>query len=797
LNVGLEATPLCYHGIYVDDISHLFIGPSVIPGGSSELYMNFPAASPVKGGRHTVLSRADVFDNVLENIENNNDWARQYIWSGLELSPNAPVTRTADPYIFTIGWGPYGNNEGFQAQVQGPSYWDIFAVLAENESTEFDISLCTEAPLNVPQQGFGAAVASSNYAGQYIDFVIIDRNVAPSGTYYASVYNWGGTANKLVEFDRDKGVLANPGESNPYTLSAGELVNMHEVYLVGGQPTRIQIRRFGGDAKIYLGLFNPSSGYADKFWAEENSSTAGLGPGNDIFVDITASSSDFYGIVVAKQEVESLGKALQYSVVVSQQLNLTRHADYLWYGPIVPRSAPDADFYDVQLSPVLNGNQPSTWLNFGSINQGPGTAPNFWTRALFDDVPLVDGFFVGDCPEGSAVIWNNSPQGAPGFSLPGGLHHLRTSTDVFNQVAEFPEYDNDFTDWFVWSPLELANHVPVQRPAPPVRFPLGGGPYESCDGLRKAGDFTSYWTAIGMIPTNMANDYDVRLHLPSAGSKDGFGSALAWSADVWPGNPDFCIINYNAAPFIPTFDASVTNWSGPSNDYFVQRADAPYMGNVHGGLYRLGPFNLGASKCLDIYEFYFEPGIPYFISINNIGGNADLELYLFDGAGAYHTKQTSITWSNSTGQGGDEHLAPVTFDSPGFHAIVVSKSKAFDAGNSATYELVFSSGQSVVDAPVSTLGPSTFALSAPRPNPFAGKATIELAVPQGQGKAAVGIFDLQGRRIAELANEATPGRHTLTWDGRDTAGREVAAGVYFVRLDAAGVQETKKITLLR
>jgi hypothetical protein len=37
----------------------------------------------------------------------------------------------------------------------------------------------------------------------------------------------------------------------------------------------------------------------------------------------------------------------------------------------------------------------------------------------------------------------------------------------------------------------------------------------------------------------------------------------------------------------------------------------------------------------------------------------------------------------------------------------------------------------------------------------------------------------------------------LTWDGRDSSGREVAAGVYFVRLEAAGVNETKKITLLR
>ncbi|HET9888012.1 MAG TPA: FlgD immunoglobulin-like domain containing protein, partial [bacterium] len=178
-------------------------------------------------------------------------------------------------------------------------------------------------------------------------------------------------------------------------------------------------------------------------------------------------------------------------------------------------------------------------------------------------------------------------------------------------------------------------------------------------------------------------------------------------------------------------------------------------------------------------------------------GNADLGLYLFDGTQPYHTKQTALLSSNSQGAGGDEHLAQITFATSGFHAVVVAKSNYFDAYSEATYELVFSTGQSVVDAPLGVGAPADFALSAPHPNPFAGKATIELAVPQGKGKAEVGIFDLQGRRIAELANESTPGRHTLIWDGRDSMGREVAAGVYFVRLEAAAVHETKKITLLR
>lgn len=789
-----EGTPSCFQGLFLDDVGQYFNGPFFYFPGGDFLFLNQATPAPVKGGRHTLLSRADAFGNVLESNESNNDWARQYIWSGMSLTSDVPVTRTYDPYIFTTGWGPNGNNEGFQAAANF-NFWSIFAVCPENTSSEFDIALCTETPMNIPQQGFGNAVAVSYLPGPVTDFVVIDRNVATSGTYYAAAYNWFGTANKVVEFENDKGLLSNPGESTIHTLDPGELVNMHEVFLFAGQRTRIQIRRMSGDSNVYVGLFNPASGFAAATDAVAAASTQGLGSGNDVFVDYTAPFSEFYGIVVAKPDAQSLGKSIDYQVVVSQLPNIRQYAPQGWYGPIVPRTSPDASTFNAPLSPVLTGNQEATWINWSSINQGPGTAPNFWDRLYADDVTIGDGFFVGDLPEGSFLTWLNTPQGLPGWWFTGGLHHLRVHADIFENVVEYPEYDNDFTDWFVWSPRALDNQVPLVLAAPPRAFTLGYGPYPSCDGFRSPGFPNSFWTAVGMIPLS-GDDYDVKIHPASTGSKDGFGNTLGWSIDPVFGNTDFCIVNFNVAPPV-AFDYSVTNYSLSNDDYTIQRADSPYWGQVPAGLTRIGPLTLNNYDCLDIHEFYFEAGVPYYISVNNVAGNVDLDLFLFNGAQPYHTKQTYTLRSNSLGAGGDEHLAPITFATAGFHAVVVAKSNYLDAYPAATYELVISTGQSVVDAPVVAGAPTEFALSTPRPNPFAGKATIELAVPQGQGKAMVGIFDLQGRRIAELANESTAGRHTLTWDGRDSAGREVAAGVYFIRLEAAGVKETKKITLLR
>jgi hypothetical protein len=95
--------------------------------------------------------------------------------------------------------------------------------------------------------------------------------------------------------------------------------------------------------------------------------------------------------------------------------------------------------------------------------------------------------------------------------------------------------------------------------------------------------------------------------------------------------------------------------------------------------------------------------------------------------------------------------------------------------------------------------PPAFAtrLLAPHPNPFNPTVTLPftLAAP---GRVRLEIFDLAGRRIATLADgHFEAGEQALAWDGRDGAGNPQASGVYFARLAAAGLTETKRLVLLR
>ena len=83
----------------------------------------------------------------------------------------------------------------------------------------------------------------------------------------------------------------------------------------------------------------------------------------------------------------------------------------------------------------------------------------------------------------------------------------------------------------------------------------------------------------------------------------------------------------------------------------------------------------------------------------------------------------------------------------------------------------------------------------PNPVRFATSLRFELAVA---GPVRLTIHDVSGRRVREvLAESRGAGRHAAVWDGRDDAGRPLAAGVYLARLVGAGAMDTEKIVLVK
>jgi hypothetical protein len=106
--------------------------------------------------------------------------------------------------------------------------------------------------------------------------------------------------------------------------------------------------------------------------------------------------------------------------------------------------------------------------------------------------------------------------------------------------------------------------------------------------------------------------------------------------------------------------------------------------------------------------------------------------------------------------------------------------------------------------------PARFQLSEPYPNPVGRAGTaLELEIPEatspalygeagawagGSVRVVVEIFNVRGQKIRTvMAQELTPGRHTIQWDGRSDRGELVGAGLYVLRLQAGPAVETRKL----
>jgi predicted extracellular nuclease len=84
--------------------------------------------------------------------------------------------------------------------------------------------------------------------------------------------------------------------------------------------------------------------------------------------------------------------------------------------------------------------------------------------------------------------------------------------------------------------------------------------------------------------------------------------------------------------------------------------------------------------------------------------------------------------------------------------------------------------------------PPKLTLSQPTPNPF--NASVSLHVT---GATRADIFDVAGRRVRSV----TDLKGVITWRGKDNAGRDVPAGVYWVRVSDGVSTRARKVVLIR
>jgi len=129
------------------------------------------------------------------------------------------------------------------------------------------------------------------------------------------------------------------------------------------------------------------------------------------------------------------------------------------------------------------------------------------------------------------------------------------------------------------------------------------------------------------------------------------------------------------------------------------------------------------------------------------------------------------------------------------------------AADGSVVTLVVSSGN--VGLPVATINSglsnvpgqsvqSPVVLEQCQPNPFNPRTTIKYSMAK-EGRVRLLVHDISGRVVRVLVDSEIvgPGGHEVVWDGSDSTGGEMASGVYLYRIEALGVSESKRMTLVR
>ena len=88
--------------------------------------------------------------------------------------------------------------------------------------------------------------------------------------------------------------------------------------------------------------------------------------------------------------------------------------------------------------------------------------------------------------------------------------------------------------------------------------------------------------------------------------------------------------------------------------------------------------------------------------------------------------------------------------------------------------------------------PKRFSLRQNYPNPFNPTTAITFELP-ASSIVSLKVFDLFGREVTTLVSgQKAPGEYNVTWDGSATAN-----GIYFYRLIAGNVSDTRKMVLAK
>jgi hypothetical protein len=277
-----------------------------------------------------------------------------------------------------------------------------------------------------------------------------------------------------------------------------------------------------------------------------------------------------------------------------------------------------------------------------------------------------------------------------------------------------------------------------------------------------------YWSGVGVRGTS--GDWDIE-SFDQGGQGLGsypvcFGLPLAGSYGTT--GADFVMTNFNDLHTPPgIFGVRAYRYSG-SGSANIEWDDGPDQFAVGSPISRTN-----WSGVLDVWDIQLTAGVTYTFDLQHSAAS-DIKVLLFTsyqapGGGYYYVVPRSARVMETAGRYGI-YTAPSTE----FYGVAIVN----DNGVAGDYTLTVRSGVTGVGNPEA---PMT-RLMGPSPNPGRGPVDIRFALRE-TGMVSFQIYDMAGRAVASIPRTRwQPGTWSAQWNGRDSQGRPVSPGIYFVQM---------------
>jgi len=792
-----DITQTYQNNLYVDGVfMDGFERSSASPG--ADIGYNNAGTTVVPGGLHTFEFILDAGEVLAETSETNNGTAYQYVWSPETLVVGTDVRRGAPPDLY----GGIENLDVYEGvncdgyRFASVAWWS--AVVMDLDDDDVDYNMMLHQPSTGPENGFtGLGETSAGRPKGCTDALIVNRNMAGWQDWDVGVINADIDGDSFYNLRLVTSEEIALGANDFFGWAADDFLALYEFGAVLPEQMFVSavLTTDELDSPIHLALLNEDFTVGDLVDASLTASTDETGVAR---LDMILSSSGFHGLAVYRDRKDGTDAVYLELELMMTPPDLLPTVATGWFAPLVPR--PD-DWYDplVMTEPdTLYGDTwglqlEGTWFNVAGQNLGPMTATEIPARIY------LDGEDHADFCHPMLAPWATETYQVPGrYDVPAGRHTVAFHIDDPHDILEIDEANNTCAEQWVWGPHPIRWYeAPSVRGAPPEMrggfdaLPDSADHYFNCDGVRlpAASEYdTTRWYGVAAMPGD-SSDVNLRLHEVGRGARDGFRENLI-NSSYGRGQLDYILINHDLTPKRP-FDVGILNNEG-TEDYTICAARAEIW-DVPVGVH--GPIMISGTEYFHMYEFELPSG-NYDFTLNNMDGLIQWGMGLHDGnedpvQNRFGTVSEGAAWYN--GPGLDEAMNLTL--AAGRHCLTVWKADADCAMEAGSYMVTIAEGGSTgVDEipPLARDGIATIF-----PNPFNPSTCIAYELKTA-GEARLAIFDAKGRRIRDLVSGHVPaGRHEIVWQGRDTTGREIPSGVYFVRFASGDVSETRKIMLLQ